>query len=428
MDEPLYGKYRVDTTLSLNFPTLPSLELQPQYVKLIQKQHHHDVIILQFPSSSTIWTANVRTGVPMKFTWKQGQVQGVWYGYVSFISTEVVAATRKTMEVHCVGVTFPLKKRQVRVFKNSTITQAAKAIAYENGFDFVGEEHPQVFEQLVISGQSYWEWLQEQANKIGYALVIDGMTMHFRPVDKLIDSAAASVPMMAFFEQDVPYGMMFYDRTIDYFKALNGEYIEDSSNLRTRKKVGGVDPLSGKVILASQSPDTVGDNLREEVSDVLFDEHRVDQVVNSSVAADVSAIGAAHKSRFNMPAIVVGQGDPRLRPYGPVYVSGTGQQTDGYWVVKEVEHEINYNGTYMVNLTLLSDGIGKNIVTAARTGNGSMVGQVNLDNEVYGNGSLPNYTPDGTVMLSSPHEIMFEDKQGFKRTPTLWTSTTRKAQ
>ena len=278
MSNLVVGKNRRSTSYSVSFPTMPSLNSNPIRVDLIQKQNHHDVLVLEFPSTSPTWVDNLNTGTPVRFTWKQGHRTGDWVGYVSFVSAEVVAQRKKVMQIHCVGTGFPLKESATRVFTNTTIPEAVEAVVKEFGLGFDGENHPHRFDQLVISGESYWEWIQEQAKRIGYAVVIDGVKMTFKPMDRLIDHSVYDTPVLAMFNSDIPSDVMSEDRTLDYFRVTKGDYVESNLDLRSIKSVAGVDPVTKKAIFSDSSPDKVGRNLRESSSDVLFSQHRTDRV------------------------------------------------------------------------------------------------------------------------------------------------------
>jgi phage protein D len=327
------------------------------------------------------------------------------------------------MEVTCVGATYPLKERVTRVFKNVTIPQAVEQIVSEYGFAFAGEEHPQVFPQLIIAGSSYWEWIQEQAAKIGYGAYADGMDFYFKKFDKLIDQSFSNAPVLSIFSADIPSGAHVLDRTLQSFNVLHSEHVESGKDLRAIKTVGGVDPLTGKMFLSTKSPTESGTGLREITNDSLFTQHMTDRVASSVEASEVMVDGAAELARFNMPATAKAQGDPRLRPYGTVYIQGTGEATDGYWVVMEVRHMLHKIGDYEVDLKLATDGTGSTSQTSFRKRSPDGVGTVDLNYALNQNGKVANNFSYSSVKLKAPSQIVLQGNQGAKRTPTTWTAT-----
>ncbi|CAB4123515.1 COG3500 Phage protein D [uncultured Caudovirales phage] len=411
------GKYRRGTSFDVSFPTLPSLTVRPRRADLYQKEYHHDILVLEFAQFSTSWFNNLKTGVPVVFQWSQGTAGATWIGYVSFVSKAQSGKREQIMEVHCISSGFPLKERSNRVFKSKTIPEAAKIIAEEHGFNFVGDVHPRRFDQLTMAGHSYWEWLQEQAKRIGFAVVVDGMDLIFKPIDKIFDASLSSVPSMNMFAADLPMNSLAMDRTLDTFKMKNGEHIESSVYNRAVKNAGGVDPLSGKSLRAKSSPNTVGRNTRNKVSDVLFTEHRSDQVANSYDAVAASAEGAAQMARMNVPAKVTGQGDPRMRPHRTVLINGTGEHTDGFWVINEVHHMFHKIGDYQVEMSISTDGTGKLIPDAFRRTPGGSVGTIDLTQAVISGKAVSKPT---LAKLASKTPILRAGNQGYLRTPSVW--------
>ena len=414
------GKYRRSTLYKISLPTIPTLQVQPRRVEIHQKPYNHDVMIIEFTQTSPLWFDTVKTGVPIKFEWDQNSVKNVWFGYVSFVLKNTAPQLEQVMEVHCVGTTFPLKQRATRSFTNSTVTAAVKTIVTEFGFNFIGEDDGRKFDQLTMAGHSYWEWIQEQAKRIGYGVLVDGMDFCFRPLDMLINQGVTNVPVLSMSGTQMKMNDQLLDRTLDSFRAINGEYIEDGSALRTNKQVAGVDPITGVVYSSQASPATVGANLRSVVNDVLFDEYRTEQVVHDLTSANSAASGAANLGRFNMPAKVKCQGDPRIRPFYPVLVQNTGVTTDGYWIAKEVKHMFARVGDYQIEMTIAVDGTGINSTTVARPGTNTTVGMVNLT-EAIANGKNINFSDKSSVTLKSLSANLSMTNQGFLRTPTFWS-------
>lgn len=440
MSEQLVGKFRRDTTFSVSFPTLPSLKVLPKYVDLIQKQYKHDVLILDYKTMSPKWIKLLKTGVPVKFTWKQGTRQKVWFGYISTVKRMNKARGLLPMQIHCTGASFVLKKRSNKTYKNKTIPEVAALIAKKNGLKFIGENHSRRFSQLSVSGHSQWEWLHEQARRIGYAMYIDGTNLVFRPIDKLIDAMSSDAPLFQYWDSQIPKSYHFLDRTLDGISILNGENVEDTMDARAIKTVSGVHPTTGKAFHASKSPSKTGKALRSKVSDTLFEEHQSHQVTSSSKEAKEAAEGAAHLARFNLPANANGQGDPRVRPYSLVYIQGLGEVSDGHWLVRSSHHKFKYGGDYLLEMKIATDGTEQNSKKSEpsiRRNDRVAVGTVNLEQilsglSAFGAGQslrslglgTQSKSSEGTTRLSMKDPMLTNvSNQGFDRTPTRWQTT-----
>ena len=451
------GKHRNETSFKLAFPTLPGLTVQPLSVELIQKKENHDVLVVEYPSSSDFWFKRLKTGIPVRFSWQQGSRSRSWVGYISTVSKKAEGQTDKPLKLYCIGSSFRFKNSKPRVFKSKTIPEVVAILAKEQGFKFIGDNHPLRYPQLSISGESYWEWIQRSAKEIGYFAFIEGMSFVFKPVDKVLDDASTDVPLMQFWGFSRPTSQYQLDRTLDSIEILSGEYVEDGVSSRTSKQVGGVDPITNKKYFFSASPKTTGTSMRQNTSDVLFDQYQPQRVVNSRRAAQYNALAEAELARFNLPAKLIGQGDPRITPYKLLYVEGTGEETDGYWLVRTAKHVFRRGGHYGIEITAATDGLGVNRISAFRKGTYSgqitannkqtstsrSVGLINFDqilsNATYTTDSRGTYAsvPLTQTNYSSTETIVLENKvdinsliasnqtgaiQGAVRTPTTWKS------
>lgn len=416
-----FQKPRRSTTFQVSFPTLPSLLKEPRKIELHQKQKHHDVMVMTFTTTGGLWFDDIQTGVPVKLSWQQGLVTNEWFGYVSSISKTVATQRERIMQVHCIGSSFPLKERTTRTFANVTIPEVAEQIAAEHNMGFAGTTHSRRFSQLMIAGHSYWEWLQEQASRIGFAMFVENNVLYFKDFDAIINKDSSSIPILYSDTTAAVYRGQYFDKTLDLFRVLKGEYIEDKSPLRTEKTAAGIDPFTEELVVSSMRPDAVGDSLRNNTSDVLFSEYRTDQVVNSYLDASSASKGAASMARFNLPARIKCAGDPRISPYHPVQILGTGELTDGYWLVREVTHIFQKFGDYNIEAVIVTDGTGSNKETAFRGKNSMFMSTVNIMERL----DHPEVNVDLSTDLSIPAPSILPKEQGYKRAPALWQTMLR---
>ena len=420
MSDLVHNKFRKGTRFSVSWPSIPSLKSQPIRIDLIQKEFFHDVAILEYSVVSPLYFDMIKTGVLVEFTWVQEKITRSWVGYVSSIDRVVNTRRDIVMKIHCVGASYPLKQRVTRIFTNSTIPEAVETIAKEFGLNYIGENHSRRFEQLSIAGHSYWEWMQEQARRIGYALVIDGTNLFFKPLDEIIDETFSSTPVMSFTPIPSTVNTLYEDRTLDYFKALNGEHIETSKELRMNKVVGGVDPITSKTSVVSYSPGASGRSIRDTVSDVLFDDIKTGEVTHGGNSTALAAQGIANSSRFSLPADAKGQGDPRFKPFRTVLITGTGEQTDGYWLIKEVHHTLHRSGDYKAELKLATDGLGKTTESSFRNRDKTLQGSVNLNQALKNKGKHSAVFSRAETKAVFSTNIVKVGNQGYNRTPAQW--------
>ena len=422
----LVGKNVRGTYYKVTFPTFSAARpVQPSLVQLVQRQGSHEILTIEFRNTVPSWMLSIKTGVPIKLEWYQGKLSNTWLGYVSFISKESSAQRNQPMTIRCVGASFALKQSVQRVFRNKTIQETARQIAKENNFSFVGDTIPNEvrYEQLVIAGDSYWEWLQSMASYIGCVVYVTGTKMYFKRITSLINLGSTNVPILQMWDNAIPATAVGTDRTLSYFKIISGEYVEGQPTLRTQKLSGGVDPLTGKAFYAKATPKKSRDALRKTTSDVLFDDPITTSVVHGPTMARSVAEGAAFLAQFSVPAKAIGQGDPRIRPYFPVYIDGTGSDSDGYWMVEEAIHEFHISGEYRVKLRLLTDGIGTNKTSQYRQATANLTGTINLTQALISNTPELATSPAKSSKLTLRGPIIKQGDQGYVRTPTKWTAT-----
>lgn len=422
----LVGKNVRGTYFKVTFPTFSAARpVQPSLVQLVQRQGAHEILTLEFRNTIPSWMLSIKTGIPVKLEWNQGRQNNTWVGYISFISKESSAQRSQPMIIRCVGASFVLKQSVQRVFRNKTIQDVARQIAQENGLSFVGDSIPNEvrYEQLVIAGESYWEWLQLNSSQIGCVVYVTGTRMFFKRITSLINLGSTNVPILQMWDTAIPATAVGVDRTLSYFKIISGEYVEGKAEPRSQKISGGVDPLSGKAFYAKATPKKSREALRKTVSDVLFDDPITNRVVHGPTMARSIAEGAAFLAQFSVPAKAIGQGDPRIKPYFPVYIDGTGTDSDGYWMVEEAIHEFHISGEYKVKLRLLTDGLGANKTSPYRQATANLTGTINLTQALINKTPELATSPAKSSKLALKGPIIKQGNQGFVRTPTKWKAT-----
>lgn len=413
------GKYRRSTGFKVTFPTAPSLKAQPGRIDLHQKMLEHDVLILEYIRTSSKWFETLKTGTPVVFSWTQDGRNATWVGYVSHVSKDSSLQKRKEMKIFCVGASYVLKARSSRVFKNASVTDAAKKIASEFGLGFVGEASTRKFDQLSMAGESYFSWLQKQAKRIGYGFIVRNATIFMRPLDKFINESASNATVMTMWGPSPAAGNQYLDRTIDKFTVLHGDYLDGQDDLNTNKVTAGVNPLTGAQVTSTTSPNKTGKAIRTKTKGPLFSDYAT-EVVHSKSYSKKASQDLAAAAKLTLPAKLGGQGDPRLSPYKAVYLEGTGVDTDGYWVVKEVHHMFLYAGDYQVDLKIATDGIGTNSKSPFRRTNASRVGAINLEDKIIQDLTPKAFRPKKARLVKRAPMII-ESNQGFMNLNSIWS-------
>ena len=413
-------KYRRGNFFSVTFPTLPSLTAKPSEVDLYQERSSHDILELVFIRESQKWSSLLKTGTPVIFSWSQGSEKKVWTGYVNHVSTQSASQQERTMKVVCVGASYKLKERAAKTWKNKTVPEVAALIAKQFRLKLVTDPSSRRFDQLSMTGQTYWQWLQEYAAKIGYGFYVENTTMYLRPIHKLVNESASNAPVMGLELPSPSANTKVWDRTLDSFVIQKGDYFDNAEAKYTNKVTSGVNPLTSKVINTSSSPsERLSSSTRTGIRKPLFDELST-EVVHTSAFSKQTAKDLAFAARFVVTAKVRGQGDPRIRPYGAVYIHNTNSETDGFWVVNKVHHAFNITGLYEVDLEVATDGIGANNASLFRKAKGLGRGTIDVESLVINNDLSNGSSRTGTRLITKT-PLIKETDQGFGKTNLFWS-------
>lgn len=413
-------KPRLGTTFVVDFPQMPTMTQRPYEAELIQRRGNHDVLKLMFKQTGREWTEDIPTGLPVRFMWSQNRIQHTWVGYVSHVSRSVRANRDGIMDVLCIGSSFPLKKKEPRVFSECSIPEAVKKLAEEVGLEFVGDFSSRTFPQLIIAGQSYWSWIQEQANRLGYVAYVDGVTLFFQKIDSAINSRQGSAPLFSLSNNEIGLDSQgLQDRTLTTFKVLRGDYLETGDVTRTAMSTGGVVPTTGQLVDSESSP-ADANSTRKAASEVLFTTQRTDQTTFSQKDSQELAANLSQLARFTMPARVTGAGDYRCRPNGVILVQGTGKVTDGYWLIKDVIHSFNMYGMYTVDMTVLSDGTGATTIQPFEPGKSFGRDVINISEKLAPTGAVTSTKPSSSPSLSAPTLPILVRDLNFKTSDSRW--------
>lgn len=376
----------------------------------------HDVIEIYYARFSTSLIKAVKTGVPVEISWKNDKVSGKFVGYAVDVSYPTVQKLERGVNILCVGSSYPLKERTSKIWTNKTASDIAIEVAQKFHLKPIVTPSPIRFTQQSLTGHSYWEKLNELAHRIGYGVQVVGAELHFHPIDKMIDQFMTTIPVLSFKDPMKNPSSSYASPTLDYFEPNIGDYNESLDYSRTINTVGGIDPITGKTFTSQSSSNKVGKNLRKNTKDPLFSSIETKVVTGNSAMAKALSDARAQMGRLGIPATGIGQGDPRITPWSTVEVRGTGETSDGFWIVKRVEHFIHVDGRYQVEFTVLSDGIGPNKTSVFRPSNSVGVPVRNIKNELV----TANKKKPTSTKLSGATAMITQASGGYKVTPRKW--------
>ena len=407
---------RNNTTFSVNYPDFPSFTLKPNSFKLTQAQGQHDVIELSYSGFNSFYQKALKTGVLMRVEWQNEKSKGEFIGHVYNISLKSQATLKNNTIVKGVGASFRLKEGGSKVWRNKTASEIAYEIAKEKKLKPVVTPTPVRFGQQSLTGHTLWEKLQELAGRIGYVCQVIGVELHFHPIDKMIDHFSTSIPILSNQDARVNEGMFYEAQTLDMFKTTIGSINEANNQIKKDKIVSGLDPITGKLFSHTSSPSKTGTKVRVTGKEELFKEMIPTRVAESPAVAKAMAEGFAQLARFSLHAEGVAQGDARIAPYRTIDINGTGEETDGNWVVKSAVHQAYYDGRYFVEFTCMTDGTGSNNATGSRPAKAGKIPTRNLLSEM----TTGMTTKPTVVKISKKAPLVNQTDAGLKLSSSMW--------
>ena len=371
---------------------------------------------LSFGAFNPRYQKLLKTGVLIQVKWKTEHATGEWYGHVYNNDTTTQATVKRNLLMRAIGASFPLKEGGNKVWRNKTAPDIVKDICKKRKVKAVVGQSLVKFPMQSLVGLSEWEKIQELAHRIGFVAHMTNTTLYFLRVDKLIDKFASIIPVMSYHDGDVNAGVVFAAQTLDRFTAKMGDLLEVGDYHKKTKTVHGINPNTGKSHSHTAKPDKVGKNLKTNVGSALFNKVETTVVAETKSIAKELSEGLAHLVRFSFHGHGEGQGDPRIAPYKTIEINGTGDTTDGFWVIKDATHFMTYDGRYTIEFSCMTDGTGTNKGGKFRKTKASVVGTRDIAQEMAtGNTQAP-----ASTTMRSTQPLIKETDGGFKLTPDRW--------
>ena len=327
----------------------------PSQVIIRQGLGMHDVIEIMYPQRQP-WMSSMSPGTPMRLAWGNTLGAAEIFGYLSHVAPITTTTQAQPVKIFCVGASYPLKQRGTEVWVDETASQIVAIIARKFNMQVVADRDNNRIGQVAQAGRTYWEVLLDLADRVGCVIRVEGAAIIFRRRDSLIDAGMASAPVFSMGSKVKNAGNLSpEERSLWHFRPKVGGYL-DIGDPRAFQSVSGVDPVTAEYIQSQTAPG--GQSLRSDSIPVRFTAYPADRVVSSLTTAETISGAKSERVRMSVPADAVASGDARTHPGQPVYIMGTGSDTDGYWVVDEVVHNVFSAGEYEMDLKVVTDSLG----------------------------------------------------------------------
>jgi hypothetical protein len=287
----------------------------------------------------------VAAGSPIKIVWASGGEHDEFVGYVHSYRPSTNGYSQKIVVI-AVSAAYPMFTERGRTFYRVGIHNIAEEIADDYRFQIETDPHPLMQEQVLQGDDSDWSMLARLADEWGYTVMLDGVTLIFRP------------------QQDI---------MLDNYRQSEREYTKTTVSQKTRSSLvefkpsytaTGSDPISVQSGLGVE-PVTVRAMLWQDgtPTEGMFSERSISRNITSELEGEAVVAAKEAQGRFPFTASAIFQAPINKKPWDIYQISHQGDTKT--WAVQSVKHVVNGHN-YFGEMVLGSDG--ENYRTKERTG------------------------------------------------------------
>lgn len=238
-----------NSEFSVSFPKALDFPLLLINAELYQDINQHDRLVLHFKGSPTAEDQAIVSGDPVEFTFKSGEIESKFVGYIHTIEQPSGGLSGNT-NVICVSASYLLKNSDQNIYKNKTADQVVSQIAKQFGMEAITQRHPKVRPSTVQAGQSYWSLLRRLANQTGFALKAENTTIFFVSKSKMTLTKKINAPYFKYITIDDNGVITPSNRLAGTVLAFEPRVSDASpeSGVRVDRVITGVNYANGSII------------------------------------------------------------------------------------------------------------------------------------------------------------------------------------
>lgn len=344
--------FAVDVYFSGDVSIGPSTQLgTPTVFCLNQREFSHEVLDMQYWGGD-VQSFTLATGQPVWVSWGRPPAMRIFYGYINHagrVNNQLSQDRdgRNSINVHCVGASWVLKDRASSVYSSLTNTQIVSAIVSQyNLGQYVVPSTGNTGSSKQQGGLSYWEWMVQLMQEIGYTLYPDGIQIVAKPRQtnpRNLSNLAATYDYSA-----NPAGLPIFNPVLGSNSPAGGQ-------LRNRVNAG-IDVQTLQPYVTTISGSNTSSVLGTQQEPPPFTE--IEQMTTQNISQSVSKLqGVAQANQMYLTATAVGPGNSNIAPGQVIYVQNANGSQNGLWWVCGVEHHM-IEQTYTMTMNLGRDSVG----------------------------------------------------------------------
>lgn len=320
----------------ITFPLTPLERLDVTTLVVLRHEYRMDAARVTLDVSYDDINKYVGAGSPLYLRWGSSLRFDEFVGYVHSFRPAVDEITKRT-EIVAISAAYPMFNESGTTYTNVGIHNVAQEIGNNYRFQVETDPHPYVHDQILQKSDSDWGLLARLAEQWGYVLMMDGVTLIFRPLKDVL-------------EENYRYSFVAKTNAMGTIDPLaNIISFEESYSATGREPLTetgllGVDPVSVEVV--SQKDIVPVASVFEEINST--------HSVTSNLEGELRAAGVTTRRQLPFEAKATFRAPYRKKPFDAYRIYNDGQYKT--WVVRSVQHEVT-GGDYLAKMVLGSDGM-----------------------------------------------------------------------
>jgi hypothetical protein len=324
---------------TVTFPLTPLKEgVEATTLVVLRHEYRMDVARLTLNVDYDEINKYVTAGSPLVIRWGASLRFDEFIGYVHSFRPQIDGITKST-EIIAISAAYPMFNESGTTYTNVGIHNVAQEIGDNYRFQVETDPHPYVHDQILQKGDSDWTLLTRLAEQWGYIVLVDGVTLIFRPLRDVL-------------EENYRYSTIAKTSltgTIDpraNILSFEESYSATGGTPLTGTGFYGVDPIA-VTLVAQREVEAVED-------DSVFDEIDVERSVTSDLEGELKSNSVRASRRFPYEARATFRAAYRKKPFDCYRIHNDGQYKT--WVIRSVKHVVTGND-YISEAILGSDGL-----------------------------------------------------------------------
>ena len=320
----------------ISFPLTPVQDQDISTLVVLRHEYQMDTARVTLNVSYDDINRYVGAGSPLLIRWGSSLRFDEFIGYVHSFRPKTDEITKRT-EIVAISAGYPMFNESGKTYTNVGIHNVAQEIGNDYRFQVETDPHPYVHDQILQKSDSDWQLLARLAENWGYILLMDGVTLVFRPLQTVLEenyrySFVAKTSVMG---------------TIDPLAniiSFEESYSATGQDPLTASNLLGVDPISVKVVAQQGIVPIEG----------VFDEIDSTRSVTSNLEGELRSAGMTTRRQFPYEARATFRAAYRKKPFDAYRIFNDGKFRT--WVVRSVQHTVT-GGDYLSEMILGSDGL-----------------------------------------------------------------------